>query len=485
MASCLQSVSALLLAFVILFGCRTTTTAAADEPENATGPDRETREAHRVEIDLDQRFQTIRGFGASGAWWPNYVAEFPDEKRDRMLRLLFTDEGADMSIYRYNLPAGDGEEITAPLRRTVLVELAPGEYDFDRDWKAQRILEEVRALGVEKFVLFSKSPPPRLLINGKVSGGPDGGSNLRPDAREDFAEYLLDLTEYYTERFDLPEVVLSPINEPQWRWGRDRRNQEGCHYTPEETAATVRALIDAKLERGLDIAIEAPESGAWDRSQRYAEALFSDPVIDEHLHTFSVHSYWSSPEHRRKTVEWFNRHYPEKALAMTEYCQMEHGHDLSIESGLHMANVMHEDLVVASVETWQWWLCIFGGGFKDALIYAHPETQVIETTKRLWTMGHFSRFVRPGAVRVAADTDAAELRVSAFLSQNEDQLAIVLINNGEDAQTLRPTLTGHAIESLRAYVTTSDLDLAPLNDISLDQVETPGLSITTLVLALR
>lgn len=172
-------------------------------------------EVIRLKIDPGKRFQTIEGFGASGAWWPNYVAEFPDEERAGLLRLLFTGDGADLSIYRYNLPAGDGPDVTDRLRRTVSVETSPGEYDFGRDWKARRILAEVRALGVEKFVLFSKSPPPRMLVNGKVSGGPDGGSNLRSDSRADFARYLVDVVEFLRKEHDLPDVTLSPINEPQ------------------------------------------------------------------------------------------------------------------------------------------------------------------------------------------------------------------------------------------------------------------------------
>lgn len=432
-------------------------------------------------IDTSVRHQAITGFGASGAWWPNYVAEFPAEKRERLLRLLFTEAGAAMSIYRYNLPAGDGPDVTNPLRRTALVEIGPRKYDFDRDWKAQLILEEVRALGVEKFVLFANSPPPRMLVNGQVSGGPDGGSNLRPDARQDFAHYLLDVSEYLAQRYQLPEVTLSPINEPQWHWGRDRRNQEGCHYAPSEVAATVRALLDVMAKRDLAFEIEAPESGAWEGSDDYAAALFSDPVMNAHLSSFAVHSYWSSPEQRREMVQWFRSNYPDKALAMTEYCQMEHGHDLSMDGGLHMANVMHEDLVMANVETWQWWLCIYVGGYKDALIYAHPKTQAIEATKRLWTMGNFSRFIRPGARRVAAQTEA-ELRVSAYLSEDREKVVIVVINNGEST-AVRPLVDGEPVESLQAWLTSADHDLAPW-PANTTRLEIPARSVTSLIVPL-
>jgi O-glycosyl hydrolase len=446
--------------------------------------DKATPDTVSVTVDPDEKFQRIRGFGASGAWWPNYVAEFPAEDRDRLLRLLFTSAGADLTIYRYNLPAGEGADVTDPLRRTAQVEIAPGKYDFSKDWKAQRILREVRALGVEQFVLFTKSPPPRLLRNGKVSGGDDGLSNLRADAeaRADFARYLLDLTEHYTKEFDLPQVVLSPINEPQWRWGKDSRHQEGCFYTPDELAATVRALIEANQKRGLPIQIEASESGEW-KNQNYdfARALFDDPVISAGMRTYAVHSYWSSPEDRRRFVTWFRERYPDKALAMTEYCQMEHGHDLGIDSALRMADVMHEDLVVAGVETWQWWLCVFTGGYKDALIYAHPKTRKIEPTKRLWTMGNYSRFVRPGATRVAART-TGDLRVSAYLTPDERGVALVIINPGK-ARLIKPTLSDGAGTVVGAWVTSADHDLARRSPDAQGRVELPAKSITTVTFA--
>lgn len=442
-------------------------------------------ERQAVVVDPGQRFQEIEGFGASGAWWTNYVADFPKAKRDEMLRLLFTDAGADLSMYRYNLPAGDGEDIVRPMRRTVQVETAPREYDFDRDWKAQLILEEVRALGVERFVLFSKSAPPRMLINGQVSGGPDGGSNLRPEMREDFAHYLLDLTEYLTRRYDLPQVVLSPINEPQWRWGREWRSQEGSYFTPAELAATLRVLLDTARERGFELEIEAPESGDWKSARGYAEAMFADPVIAERVRTFAVHSYWSNLAEKKEFADWFGASHPDKVLAMTEYCQMEHGHDLSIEGGLHLANVMHDDLVEADVVSWQWWLAIFSGGYKDALIYAHPETQKIEPTRRLWVMGNYSRFVRPGAVRVGVEQPGnGDLRVSSFLAADGASLTLVIINNGLGT-VIQPQVKGRAMESIQAFVTTAEQDLSLVPDVTLERVPVPARSVTTVVVGLR
>ena len=440
----------------------------------------------QVRIDVRDKFQQLDGFGASGAWWHTWVGNYPQAKQEHLLDLLFDEtQGIGLSIFRYNIPAGSDEQsVERPERRTPSIETVPGEYDLSADEKALNFLSGARARGVKHFVLFSNSPPPRMTNSGMASGGPEGGSNLRPDAVEAFATYLLDVSELIRERYDLAEVSLSPINEPQWEWGKDWRGQEGCHYKPAEVAAVIRAVIEKNLDRDLGFEIEAPESGAWKGTLPYAQALFADPLINQHVEELAIHSYWTSPDDRREAVRELRAEFPEKRLAMTEYCEMRHGHDLSIEGGLHMAEVIHEDLTVAGVVSWQWWLGVAAGGYRDGLIYAHPETQKIEPTKRLWVLGQWSRFVRPGAVRVHVDAGDSELKPTAFLSPDGARLVVVVINPTDDAQTMRLRHPQFRMAQRRIFVTDKDRDLAEVDNNG-NRIALPAKSVCTVVLESR
>ena len=62
--------------------------------------------------------QTITGFGASGAWWPNDADDFSASTRARIAQLLFDRRsGLGLSIYRYNIGGGGAGSPTARGRR--------------------------------------------------------------------------------------------------------------------------------------------------------------------------------------------------------------------------------------------------------------------------------------------------------------------------------------------------------------------------------
>ena len=141
----------------------------------------------------------------------------------------------------------------------------------------------------------------------------------------------------------------------------------------------------------------------------------------------------------------------------TEYCIMGNdeeiggggGYDFTMRTALYVARIIHHDLVFADARAWQWWRAV-GEDYKDGLLReyhdegAAPSTWRVKDSKLLWTMGNFSRFIRPGACRVdvACDgmvdaTDPTGLMASAYENADGSRV-IVVINYGDEPSEVSP-----------------------------------------------
>jgi len=294
---------------------------------------------------------------------------------------------------------------------------------------------------------------------------------------------LLDVAMLIRDEYKLPKVSLSPINEPQWTWGEKWRGQEGCHYTPQEAAAVIQQVVRLSEQRKTGLRIEMPESGNWDNTQSYAEAIFADKAVNEQIGQIAMHSYWTDHETKLRVAKSLQERFPDKHLVMSEFCQMSHGQGVGMDVALDMADVIHDDLTIGSVVSWQWWLCIGPGGYNDALIYANPKTQKIELTKRLWVLGQYSRFIRPGFIRIDANTDGNALRASAYQSPSGDRIVCVMTNPTKDPLKSEIKLQGSTLRGGTLYITDRLRDIAELKQQQLPDVVIPAQSVCTLVIS--
>lgn len=435
-------------------------------------------------IELGAEAQTITSFGASGAWWAQGVGDWDESVRSEILDLLYTDEGAGMDLYRYNVGGAPGtpfmppeDRISDPWRRGYSVEVSPGEYDFSRDAAALRVLEGIRERGVEQFVLFANSPPAELTISGMTSGGENGSPNLPEENEDAFAERFVDTCVALANEFDLPHVVLSPINEPNVAWGT-RRHQEGCSYEPEQVARVMAKVAGVMELRGLDrdrFELDGPESTTWSDRRLFRTLLErrnEDPTLAKWMSQLATHSYGGNRRDRRQLVAMRDELAPGLPIAMTEWTEMQRGRDGSMETALTMASTMHDDLNIGQAVTWQKWIAASKYEWRDGLIYLNAD-QSYDITKRLWAMAHFARFVPPGSTRVEVDVEG--VGASVFTTP-EGETVFVMTNRAEEAKAfeLPPG-------SAEAFVTDADRDLAELS-MTDAVVEVPALSIVTVVL---
>lgn len=423
-------------------------------------PDRQALNVTTISIQRTQTHQTIQGFGASGAWWSQIIGGWSEPNRQRIIDLLFSPtDGIGLTMYRYNIGGGE-QGLIDPWRNTQTFETAPGEYDWTRDANALWVLRAARDAGVSDVIVFANSPPGRMTYSGRAAGNPGGGSNLLPDMHDDFARYLIDITRYLIDEEQIPVRWISPINEPQWDW-QPSKGQEGTHYTTDEIVSVLNALQAGLVQAGLEVEVSAVDAGEWANAAIYARRIFDDPALAAAFDHFAVHSYWSDAADKTKFVGFMEKYYPQVHLWMSEWTEMKEGRDYGMDSALLLANTVHDDLTLGGVTSWQYWIAVSKYNFRDGLIYTREHSERIEETKRLWTLGNYSRFVRPGAIRLEAASDNEAVLVSAYHHPPTDVLTIVLINNSVEPQAVMlPDVSAGAAGSVEAYETSDAHDLA-------------------------
>ena len=156
----------------------------------------------------------------------------------------------------------------------------------------------------------------------------------------------------------------------------------------------------------------------------------------------------------------------------------------------HLAQEIAEDLRILNVVSWQNWVAVAPGGYRDGLIYIDEKSQKFRALKRLWSFGNYSRYVRPGYVRVDIQADTREqekMLPTAFTGVNEDgkeELVMVFINDSVTAQEFVLEGCGD-YDRIAVYETSDarDLECVLEDAFSADApVTVPEMSVVTVVL---
>ncbi|MEK3761970.1 glycoside hydrolase [Paenibacillus sp. FSL P4-0338] len=476
-----------------------------------------------VTIDGNLRYQTIDNFGASDAWSMDPLGkEWTEENKNKVADLLFSrSRGIGLSAWRFNIGAGSAETdqaiIPDPWRRTEAFKITEeGPYDWSRQAGQQWFLRAAQERGVESLIAFVNSPPVWMTRSGHAQPDPEvGSSNLKEGSEAAFAAFLIEVLEHFKQE-GLEFNYISPVNEPTWDW--NHAQQEASRYNNDDLKRVILELHAQLRASGLEAQISAPDgveitsllddehyreftgSGVYSsganslglgKYREYIKDLLGDPVLKEAVgNKIASHSYWSDYSHPgddrlvklRQLLDGNLKQYdPEAKYWVTEYCIMGDygpGRDLGMEPALQVARTIHFDLTEADAAAWQWWTAVSKVDYKDGLLYTDytqpGDEQNILTSKILWSLGNYSKFIRPGAVRIAlsglSQEAGSELLGSAYLHDEEQSMTAVLVNDSLEEKQVQLTLSGLGLKAsaLRSYVTNAQLDLARGEDVAAD-----------------
>ncbi|MHC4519384.1 MAG: glycoside hydrolase, partial [Planctomycetota bacterium] len=420
---------------------------------------------------------------------------------------------------------GEQSDIGNPWRRGECFQNPDGSYDWSKLAGQQWFLKAAQKRGVEKFLAFPNSPPVHLTRNGKGYAGKGVVHlNLKPGKMDDYATFMVDVIEHFEEEgihFD----YLSPFNEPQWNW--DGPGQEGTPALNEELHALVRYLSRELSTRKLSTQLLIGEAGSIGHVARIMRddgrdnqaQFFFDPTspfyignlpnVEKTISAHSYHSVWpvaKQVEYRRMLKEALQQANPDLGYWQSEYCILQRNdeirsggkRDLGMLTALYVARIIHDDLTLCDAKSWQWWTAVTQCDFKDGLVYLDDGSQGqtgrmgghvpslihdgrIRESKLLWTLGNYSRFVRPGMTRVKCDIHPPQsfedgLLVSAFTGPNKD-LVLICVNLSTESQLCD---LGSS-ETVAVYTTSSEKDLAR-SDQNASGFTVPARAVSTVLL---
>lgn len=298
-------------------------------------------------------------------------------------------------------------------------------FDISRD-KKHLIPMIKEAKKYNDFKLFASpwSPPAFMKTNNEMNHG----GKLMPEFFEAWSEYYIKyLKAYEDEGIDI--FALTVQNEP-----KATQTWDSCVYTAEEERDFVKNYLGKKIKKA------GKELYFWDHNRERiydrAKVMLGDETAKNLVDGIAMH--WYSGDHF-DMLRIFHELYPDKKIIMSECCQE---YSLGKIDTWYLGEKYAHDIIGCfnnycnAYCDWNMLLNEVGGpnhvkNYCDAPIMADTQKDEIFFHSSYYYIGHFSKFIKAGAVRIATSKWRADIEVCAF--KNADgNIVCVVMNTGDN-----------------------------------------------------
>lgn len=387
-----------------------------------------------VFVNPAKSFQTYMGIGGAITDASAEVfAKLPAAKQQELLNAYYTHEGIGYTILRVSIHSADfgSESFTYvsdedPTLKTFSIE-------HDRAFRLPMIHQAIATAGGELTTYASPwSPPPFMKSNKEMLHG----GNLLPQFYQPWANYFVKFIEAY-EKEGIPIWGVTIQNEPMavQRW-------ESCIFTAEQERDFLKTYLGPTFESA---GLSDKKIIVWDHNRDLiadrANVIFNDPEASKYAWGIGFHWYenWSGGEPKYDNLEKVQEAFPDKNLIFTEGCneafdQEKYQYWPNAERyGESMINDFNRGTVA-----WTDWNILLDenggpnhvGNFCFAPIHADTQNGELIYTPSYYYIGHFSKFIHPGAKRISTATSISFLQSTSF--QNPDGQMVTVVMNKTD-----------------------------------------------------
>jgi glucosylceramidase len=409
-----------------------------------------------VFVDPSKTFQTMLGIG--GALTDASAETFYKLPKDKQKELLtaYYDKvaGIGYTMARTHIQSCDFSSDSYSYIKDNDVSLKTFDVSHDMKYRIPFIKAAMAAAGGKLNVFATPwSPPGWMKTNGDVLHG----GKLKHEFDQPWANFYVKFIKTY-EKLGIPIWGLSVQNEPM-----ATQTWESCLYTAEDERDFIKNYLGPTLAKA---GMSGKHLIAWDHNRdlmyQRASTILEDPNAAKYVWGIGYHWYetWTGAGMNFENERLVAKAFPDKPLIFTEGCAETFNAnkitdwDLGEKYGYSMINDFN-----AGTVAWTDWNILLdeqGGPNCFAPIHADTKTGNLMYTNSYYYIGHFSKFIHPGAKRIAAAASRDMLLSTAYINP-DGKVAVVVMNKtdkdidyflwikGKAAKTTSPA---HSIETL-------------------------------------
>ncbi|WLF29908.1 glycoside hydrolase family 30 beta sandwich domain-containing protein [Bacillus altitudinis] len=365
-----------------------------------------------------------------------------------------------------NHPAWIGD-LTAPQRETAFgngqnqlgFSILRIYVDENRNNWSREVATAKRAIEHGALVIASPwNPPSSMVETFNRNGSP--AKRLKYNQYAAYAQHLNDFVTYMKNN-GVNLYAISVQNEPdyahEWTW-----------WTPQEILRFMRENAGS-----INARVIAPESFQY--LKNISDPILNDPQALGNMDILGAHLYGTQIS--QLPYPLFKQKGAGKELWMTEvyYSNSDNNSADRWPEALGVSEHIHHSMVEGDFQAYVWWYIrrSYGPMKEDGMI-----------SKRGYNMAHFSKFVRPGYVRIDA-TKSPESNVFVSAYKGNNQVVIVAINKNNAGVNQHFVVQNGSVSQASRWVTSGSSNLQPGTDLNISGnqfwAHLPAQSVTTFV----
>jgi glucosylceramidase len=390
-----------------------------------------------VFVDEYNSFQTFLGVGgAITDASAETFAKLPADQQAEFLKAYYDPkDGIGYTIARTNINSCDFSSGSYTYVKENDKELSSFDIAHDKKYKLPLVKQAMTAAAGNLLLYVSPWSPPAWMKdnNSMLQGG-----KLKPEYYQSWANYYVKFINAY-EALNVPVWGLSVQNEPM-----AKQKWESCIFSAEEERDFIKNYLGPTLQQN---GLGDRKLIAWDHNRdliyQRASVILNDREAAKYVWGIGFHWYetWTGGPMQFENLKLVEQAFPGKNLIFTEGCKEKFDMDsvnnwsLGERYGYSMINDFNNGTVA-----WTDWNVLLDekggpnhvGNFCFAPVHADTKNGKLIFTNAYHYIGHFSKFIKRGAIRISASSSRAQLQTTAF--KNPDGSIVVVVMNTTDTK---------------------------------------------------